>query len=131
MNKKENTNTQHPNWFDLGDVKASNVIDVDTLDPLGNVENSDEVGDPDNNWFQGDLRYVKDAKLVYKIKNSTGTFDELWAYNDGRIDNRILQNILAGTDILLGQTDGTHDNQYYDVWKAGGVVMVKIFNIPN
>jgi len=58
-----------------------------------------EEGDPD---FQGTIRTVRGACLVYKRKTENGTYEELWVFNVGdniKQETSVRKAILAGTDI--------------------------------
>lgn len=92
---------------------------------------SEESEDPD---FQGVIRTVTGACLVYKRKTEEGTFEELWIYNVGknmRNEVKIRRAILAGTDIPVhGVTsdDGTQEMQSTTI---GNVQYLRLTGLPN
>jgi hypothetical protein len=69
-----------------------------------NNELSDDTkqSDTENTDFQGLIRTIRGACLVFKRKSQNGTFDELWIYNVGdnlKQETIVRKAILAGTDI--------------------------------
>lgn len=103
----------------------------------GNSEFGDSEGgepqeeDPD---FQGDIRTVKGADLVYKRKQEDGNYEELWIYNVGtdiRTETQIRKAILAGTDIVPQQRESDDGSQHCDTYTVGNVQYLRIFGLPN
>jgi len=98
---------------------------------------SDEIDDaetpPDSN-YQGNIRNVPGAFLVYKRPAEDSTYEELWLYtigNDIKDEMRMRRAILAGTDIKP-QTGRSADNkQTVKVTSLGNVQYLNIFGIPN
>lgn len=93
--------------FTVDDGEAIDGLDFsnDQTDDNFSLEDGDvpmdgeEEGDQD---FQGMIRTVRGACLVYKRKTSNGTYDELWIYNVGqnlKKETAVRKAILAGTDI--------------------------------
>lgn len=83
----------------------TDMDDEDSLDDdfFGEPNNEDgETPEDENPDFQGLIRTVRGACLVYKRKTEDGTYDELWIYNVGdnlKQETIIRKAILAGTDI--------------------------------
>jgi hypothetical protein len=91
-------------------------------------------GSPENEDFQGDLREIPGARLVYKRKTETGTYDELWVYvmsKSMRDESNIRQNILAGTDIEQNAQQSPDGKQSYSMWTIGNRQMIKVSGLPS
>lgn len=87
--------------------------------------------DPD---FQGNIRTVAGANLVYKRKGEDGNYEELWIYNVGndiRQEMQIRRAILAGTDIVPTQTESDDGTQHAETYTLGNVQYLKITGLPN
>lgn len=105
---------------DIPDDQTNDADDTDEDDFWGQQDNfdpnsqeqegdqndymSDDQEDKDNTNtdFQGLIRTVRGACLVFKRKTQNGTFDELWVYNVGdnlKQETIVRKAILAGTDI--------------------------------
>jgi hypothetical protein len=84
---------------------------------------------------QGLIRTVKGAHLVYKRKDDTGTFSELWIYpidqKGIRTEMQIRRDILAGTDIPEKQVSSDDGSQELDLWTAGNAQLILITGLPN
>lgn len=100
--------------------------DVDNLD-----SDIDPNGDPDR---QGDIRFVKDAHLVYKREQDDGSFEELWIFNIGsdatRRSDFIIRDILKGTDIPENEISSDDGSQDYIAWSVGNVQLIKVRGLP-
>lgn len=102
----------------------------DGLDLFGDEEGLGSE-DPD---FQGDIRTVKGADLVYKRKTEDGNFEELWIYNVGsdiRQETQIRKAILAGTDIVPSQRESEDGTQHAETSTLGNVQYLRITGLPN
>ena len=86
--------------------------------------------DPDH---QGLIRTVKGAHLVYKRESSEGTFEELWIYNVGKLQDelKVRRAILAGTDIPPNRRDSPDGKQSYDIWSTGNAELLHVEGLPN
>lgn len=87
--------------------------------------------DPD---FQGNIRTVAGADLVYKRKEEDGNYEELWIYNVGKDvkkEMQIRRAILAGTDIVPSQTESEDGIQHSETYTVGNVQYLKISGLPN
>lgn len=121
---------------------AGGELPGDELPPEGGLEGEADAGlgmgeeeqqeeDPD---FQGVIRTVTGACLVYKRKTEDGTFEELWLFNIGknmRNEVKIRRAILAGTDIGpqdIASEDGT---QEVETTTVGNVQFLRITGLPN
>lgn len=94
---------------------------------------SDVLPDEDED-FQGDIRTVAGANLVYKRKSEDGNYEELWIYNVGndiRQEMQIRRAILAGTDIVPTQTESDDGTQKSETTTLGNVQYLKITGLPN
>lgn len=96
-------------------------------------ENEDDIDDVDNN-FQGSIRNVPGAMLVYKRQAEDSTYEELWIYNVGRdikYETKLRRAILNGTDISP-QTGYSGDRkQTSKIYSIGNVQYLNIFGLPN
>lgn len=100
-------------------------------DPELGLGEEEPQEDPD---YQGIIRTVAGAFLVYKRKVDDGSYEELWMYNiNGNMkeEARIRRSILAGTDI--GPQDVTSENgeQESETTTVGNVQYLKITGLPN
>jgi hypothetical protein len=86
--------------------------------------------DPDK---QGLIRAVDRAHLVYKRQTEDGTYEELWIYNVGKLQDEldIRKAILAGTDIPTNKRTSPDGLQTYDIWSAGNAELLHIEGLPN
>jgi len=95
-------------------------------------ENNENEEDPN---FQGTIRTVKGACLVYKRKESANTFEELWVYSvDNRnikVENDIRNTILAGTDIDPHTQRSPEGDQKASTESVGNVQFLHITGLPN
>ena len=101
--------------------------DVDTL---GQQEEQND--DPN---FQGVIRHIPGAHLVYKRQTDEGTFDELWIYkigpNNSDAETNTRREILAGSDIEPGHTQSKDGKQQMDLWSVGNVQFLNLTGLPN
>lgn len=95
------------------------------------------TNDPDaadsNQDFQGEIRTVRGANLVFKRKMDDGNFEELWIYNVGndiKRETQIRRAILAGTDIDPGSQESKDGQQRADTSTAGNVQFLHIVGLP-
>ena len=101
---------QNPSLFGQDDESQSG----DEFGMGGEDENKSED-------FQGLIRTIRGACLVFKRKSQNGTFDELWVYNVGdnlKQETVIRKAILAGTDVdpnTQMSDDGTQKAKTYTV----------------
>lgn len=97
--------------------------------PFGEEEEQEQ--DPD---FQGVIRTVTGACLVFKRKGEEGTYDELWMYNVGknmRTEAKIRRSILSGTDIDIQDVSSEDGTQKCVTSTIGNVQYLKITGLPN
>lgn len=96
--------------------------------------NEDEQEQQDHN-FEGTIRTVAGACLVYKRKETGNTFEELWIYSiDSRnikIENDIRNSILAGTDIDPQTQRSPEGDQRASTESVGNVQFLHITGLPN
>ena len=118
--------------FDFGDENAPPTDDEFGFGDEGEGEFQDDVdGDPD---FQGNIRTVAGANLVYKRKGEDGNYEELWVFNIGedmKQESRLRRAILAGTDIVPNQRESEDGSQREETWSVGNVQYLKLTGIPN
>lgn len=84
--------------------------------------------------FQGNIRTVAGADLVYKRKVEDGNYEELWIYNVGtdiKKETQIRRAILAGTDIVPSQRESEDGTQRSETFTVGNVQYLKISGLPN
>jgi hypothetical protein len=117
-----------------GIKKVDELVDDEeksnTVSGLPDIGEEEEDGDAD---FQGEIRTVRGANLVYKRKNENGNFEELWVYNVGndiKRESQIRRAILAGTDINPNTEESEDGEQYADTSTIGNVQFLNIVGIP-
>lgn len=112
------------------DGNREDILDFST----GFSDESDEDNREDDN-FQGTIRTVAGASLVYKRKTSSGTYEELWIYNVGGRDIQkeihIRRSILAGTDIDPTTERSPDNEQYCRTTTLGNVQFLHIHGLIN
>ena len=109
-----------------GDVGG---LDVDGEEGLLGGEEQEE--DPD---YQGVIRTVTGANLIYKRRTEDGVFEELWVYNVGKsmkTEAKIRRAILSGTDIGPQQISSEDGSQTIETSSIGNVQFLKIIGLPN
>ena len=114
----------------FGDFNLDDESDFDNNDGFPQDENSfdEEFPEEDEN-FQGLIRTVRGACLVYKRKNEDNTFEELWIYNVGDNINQeaaIRKAILSGTDIDPNTQMSDDGEQKAKTWTIGNVQYLTI-----
>lgn len=91
--------------FDINDPTGLDLDDDSefSFDDMGGAsDDSEESGEETNPDFQGDIRSVTGANLVYKRQTQDGSYEELWIYTirkDAQAEYAIRKAILSGTDI--------------------------------
>jgi hypothetical protein len=91
----------------------------------GQVQDTDE----DNQDFQGLIRTVRGACLVFKRKTQNGTYNELWIYNVGnslKQETAIRKAIISGTDIDPNTQTSDDGQQKASTWTKGNVQFLNI-----
>jgi hypothetical protein len=95
-------------------------------------EQEEEESDPD---FQGTIRTVPGACLVYKRKENSNTYEELWIYSTSerniRYENEIRGTILAGTDVDPNTERSPDGDQTAKTTTVGNVQFLHIRGLPN
>lgn len=107
--------------------------DLDIQDDSDSLDDLDSSTEEDNN-FQGEIRSVPGACLVYKREAEDSTYEELWIYNVGDDINeevRLRRAILAGTDIDPQKARSPDNKQTVKVTSIGNVQYLNIFGLPN
>ena len=120
------------------DDDINDMVD-DTYDEDGSEMDGEQFGDDETEeWddpdYQGVIRTIPDAHLVYKRQQEDGTFNELWQYNIGKDFRKELETrraILAGTDIPVTKMASPDNNQTYELWTAGNCQLLNIRGLPN
>lgn len=116
--------------LDTDELPGDEELDGEGDGELGLGEEPTEE-DPD---FQGVVRTVTGACLVYKRKNEEGTYEELWIYNIGknmRNEVKIRRSILAGTDIPAQDVSSPDGTQTVENTTIGNVQYLRIMGLPN
>ena len=99
---------------------------------IGEFGPEEEVPEEDAD-FQGEIRTVKGANLVYKRQMENGNFEELWVYNVGndmKRETQIRRAILAGTDINPSTQESEDGNQYSETSSMGNIQFLHIIGMP-
>ena len=94
----------------------------------------DEEESDDSDDFQGSIRTVAGANLVYKRKDSDGNYQELWIYNVGddvQQEIKTRKAILSGTDIVPSQRESEDGTQTAETNTMGNIQFLKISGLPN
>ena len=97
------------------------------------AEDSGEDQEPDPD-FQGVIRTVKGANLVYKRQMPDDTFAELWIMNIGRDmkkESQIKRAILAGTDVDPQSQESPDGKQHMELYSVGNVQFCEITGLSN
>ena len=113
---------------DIESIPNDEELDTDTTFP------EDEEADESDPNFQGVIRTVTGACLVYKRKDEDGTYEELWIHNVGknmRNEVRVRRSILAGTDIPPQQVSSEDGTQKVETNTIGNVQFIRITGLPN
>lgn len=117
--------------FDLG---GDGEGDEFSLDPESSPEGEDTFDTPQEDInFQGEIRTVRGANLVFKRKSEVGNFEELWIYNVGndiKRETQIRRAILAGTDIEPGSQESKDSSQRAETSTSGNVQFLHITGLP-
>ncbi len=126
----ETENDDNSNAEDFfGDEEESPDTDEEFAD---DVEGDEEEEDPD---FQGTIRTVRGANLVYKRQIEDGTYTELWIFtspDDGMEEqSKIRRAILAGTDIPSNRETSEDGSQTAEQTNVGNVTFIKIIGLEN
>lgn len=94
-----------------------------------------EDSEPEDPDFQGVIRTVPGACLVYKRRDQKNSFEELWVYNVGGRDikpeMRIRNSVLAGTDIDPKTQRSPDGQQTCDTLSVGNVQFLHIKGLVN
>jgi len=103
-------------------------------DDEGMEEEGYELEQEQDDDYQGIIRTVKGAYLIYKRKQPDDTYEELWIYNVGKDlkqENQTRRAILAGTDIDPSTQDSNDSNEHAEASTLGNVQFLLITNLPN
>lgn len=118
--------------------KEEELNSVEPEDDIEGSEGFDDVEDKENEEnpdFQGTIRTVPGACLVYKRKEASNSFEELWIYSiDDRnikYENDIRSTILAGTDIDPNTERSPEGDQSSKTTTVGNVQFLHITGLPN
>ena len=93
----------------------------------------DKDEDEDDNR-QGIIRTIKGAHLLYKRKDTDGTYTELWTYDIGKNlkdEYNIRAMILNGTDINHKTGASDDGNQFFELWTSGDRQFMEIKGLEN
>lgn len=124
--------------FDVGDEVLNSDEEEQDFDDMSQNQ-ADDIADNDpdaadqNADFQGEIRTVRGANLVFKRKMDDGNFEELWIYNVGndiKRETQIRRAILAGTDIDPGAQESKDGQQRADTSTTGNVQFLHIVGLP-
>jgi hypothetical protein len=112
----------------LVDDEESNEFSEDGYD-AEDAESTEDDAD-----YQGTIRTVKGAYLVFKRQDTDGTYNELWIYNIGKdlkTETNIKRSILAGTDIPATKTSSPDGAQRVEAHSLGNIQFLNITGLPN
>lgn len=135
----EDDNYQDYLLDDSDDLDDFNSYDSEDGEEEFDIDNPDELGDNENkeesDRYQGVIRQVAGAHLVFKRLQPDGSYSELWIFNvdskDAEKTKRINNAIVSGTDIdpdELTSADGSQEAEYTTL---GNIQMVEITGLPN
>lgn len=117
------------------DAPKDEELETDGLDDEAGFGDEDEQEAEEDPNFQGTIRTVTGACLVYKRKEASNTYQELWVYsiNSRNIkdENDIRNSILAGTDIDPNTQRSPEGEQTADTQSVGNVQYLHIKGLPN
>ena len=114
------------------DNGQNNEIEFKDANNVEPTETTDKK--PENLNRQGLIRVVKNAHLIYKRKDKTGTFEELWLYHikeNMKTDYVTRNAILAGTDIEKNHTTSEDGLQSYELWSIGNIQFLHLTGLPS
>lgn len=118
---------------DNAELAQADGIDQDLDDPLSPEEMDKAADGEEENDFQGNIRTVRGANLVFKRKTEDGNFEELWVYNVGndmKRETQIRRAILSGTDIDPTSQSSKEGEQYAETSSMGNVQFLHIVGLP-
>lgn len=112
--------------------------DLDLDEPSENGQDSeidldDEEVDADED-YQGNIRTIRGAHLVYKRATEDGTFEELWIYNVGKnraAEAKIRNAIMAGSDVDVNRDVSEDGSQKVETYTVGNVQYIKLIGVNN
>lgn len=114
--------------FDTNDIPQGLEGEDDEQDGLA-PDNGDDASNSEDPNYQGMIRTVRGAYLVYKRKETNGTYEEVWMYNVGKDlkkETSIRQAILAGTDVDPNTHMSDNGEQKARTWTIGNVQYLTI-----
>lgn len=117
--------------FDNNDDEIASDEDLDNFE---NDEDLDNFGNDEDSDFQGIIRTVKGAYLVYKRQQPDDTYEELWIYNVGKDMKResmIRRAILSGTDINPTTQESENGEQQLETTSIGNIQYLLITGLEN
>ena len=122
-----------------GDLGSMSLDDYQG-DELGDGEafgdeglDGEEFAGEENPDFQGEIRTVRGANLVFKRKTEDGNFEELWIFNVGKDikrETQVRRAVLAGTDIDPGSQESKDGSQRAETTTTGNVQFLHITGLP-
>lgn len=118
---------------DLDMDSVGQDTDVD-LESDGESLEDDELEDDEDEDYQGNIRTVKGAHLVYKRMTEDGTYDELWIYNVGKnkpAEQKIRNAILAGAGTGDNMGEEGEEPKQPETYTVGNVQYIKLTGVPN
>lgn len=133
--KRDQNDEEDPDAFEQNSQGENNFQDdfseTDDTDPNQEQDQENTSQDPDR---QGNVRYVEGAHLVSRRQVDDGTYEELWIYNIDKNNttrsDKIIKNILKGTDIPENEISSDDGSQDYVAWTVGNVQMIKVRGLP-
>lgn len=121
--------------FESSDLETDTVNDGEDSELDLNSDSPDEEDTGEDPNFQGIIRTVTGACLVYKRKTPQNNYEELWVYNVGGRDIKpelqIRTSILAGTDIDPKTQRSPDGQQTCRTITAGNVQFLELTGLIN
>lgn len=126
----DTTDSEQERDFGEDDLDLEDLEGLDAEEDLDAEPEQEE--DPD---FQGVIRTVAGACLVYKRRDEQNNYEELWVYNVGGRDMqpeiKVRNSILAGTDIDPKTQKSQDGQQTCDTITTGNVQFLHIKGLLN
>ncbi len=134
MDSGESEESEDDINFDLDSYELEDEAEQEDFDDMSQEDADDITGEgEDDGDFQGEIRTVRGANLVFKRKMDDGNYEELWIYNIGndiKRETQIRRAILAGTDVDPGAQESKDGTQRADTTSAGNVQFLHIVGLP-
>lgn len=122
----------------FGETSAQQYDDDEATPYIPTATKKTQVDPKINRDRQGSIRIVADAHLVYKRRDESNQFTELWVFKENKrqkMMGKILNAIIAGTDIQQGRKQSIDGVQRIETWEIGPpentIMYVEITGLQN